>query len=141
MSKPWAWPGRWFDGELNVADGRPHGPARHRNAFEVLARANALAAEGPLDHQSGDRQPVSDPDHIVEAGRRRSPTVITAILPPTAFRPCAPRSPPICAAPPGRGCRPTSAGRAGRQVTMFFAIMMFGEPERRSSIRTPASDL
>src|ERR1700746_97694 len=40
-------------------------------AFEVLARANALAAEGPLIINLGIGQPdFPTPEHIVEAGRK-----------------------------------------------------------------------
>ena len=112
-------------------------------AFEVLARANALAAQGRSIINLGIGQPdFPTPDHIVEAGRRRLPTGITAIPRPMASRGGARRRRRPLPSPQGRGVARPRAGGARRQVTMFFAIMMFGEPGRRDPVSQPRlSDL
>ena len=100
-------------------------------AFEVLARANALAAQGKLDHQSRHR-PARFPDPRAyrrgrPQGARRRPSRLHRR--PTASPDCARRSPPICIAATRSRCRPTDVLVVpGGKVTMFFAIMMFGEP-------------
>jgi len=87
-----------------------------KTAFEVLARANALAAEGRSIINLGIGQPISRPPIISSrpAGRR-SRRSFTAILPPTAF----PALRAAVAADLWRRHRvevsPDSAGRAGRQ--------------------------
>ena len=69
-------------------------------AFEVLARANALAAAGRSIINLGIGQPdFPTPGHIVEASTRRSPTVVAGTRRLTASRRCVRRSRPIsCAA-------------------------------------------
>src|ERR1700757_3086324 len=99
-------------------------------AFEVLARANALAAEGRLIINLGIGQPdFPTPEHIVEAGRKAladghhgyTPAhgipALRAAVPPDLFRRHRVKVPPdlVLIVP-------------GAKVTMFFAILMFGEP-------------
>jgi hypothetical protein len=67
------------------------------NAFAVLARANALAAQGRDVISLGIGQPdFRTPDFIVEGRSRRCATATTATPPRTASRRCARRSPPTC---------------------------------------------
>ena len=99
-------------------------------AFEVLARANALAAEGRSIINLGIGQPdFPTPEHIVEAGRKaladghHGYTAANGILPLRAAvaadilrRHRIEVSPDLVLVVPGA------------KVTMFFAILMFGEP-------------
>ena len=66
------------------------------SAFEILARAQALASRGRSVINLGIGQPdFPTPPHIVEAAcRALQSTAITATRPPTASPRCARRSPP-----------------------------------------------
>jgi aspartate/methionine/tyrosine aminotransferase len=99
-------------------------------AFEVLARANALAAEGRSIINLGIGQPdFPTPDHIVEAGRKALadghhgytpangiPALRIAVAADLYRRHKVEVSPDQVLVVPGG------------KVTMFFAIMLFGEP-------------
>src|ERR1700745_549435 len=99
-------------------------------AFEVLARANALAAQGRSIINLGIGQPdFPTPEHIVEAGRKaladghHGYTPANDIPAPLAAGPAdlfrrhrVEVSPDLVLIVPGA------------KVTMFFAILMFGEP-------------
>ena len=99
-------------------------------AFEVLARANALAAQGRSIINLGIGQPdFKTPEHIVEAGRKALadghhgytpangiPQLRQAVAMDLHRRHGATVSPDHVLVVPGG------------KVTMFFAIMMFGEP-------------
>jgi len=99
-------------------------------AFEVLARANALAAQGRSIINLGIGQPdFPTPQHIVEAGRQALadghhgytpangiPKLREAVAVDLLRRHGAEVSPDLVLVVPGG------------KVTMFFAIMMFGEP-------------
>jgi aspartate/methionine/tyrosine aminotransferase len=99
-------------------------------AFEVLARANALAAQGRSIINLGIGQPdFPTPEHIVEAGRKALadghhgytpangiPTLRAAVAADLFRRHKVEISPDRVLVVPGG------------KVTMFFAIMMFGEP-------------
>jgi aspartate aminotransferase len=99
-------------------------------AFEVLARANALAAQGRSIINLGIGQPdFPTPEHIVEAGRKAladghhgyTPAngipALRAAVAADLFRRHRVEVPPdlVLIVP-------------GAKVTMFFAILMFGEP-------------
>src|SRR5229473_807888 len=98
-------------------------------AFEVLARANALAAQGRSIINLGIGQPdFPTPDHIVEAGRKALadghhgytpangiPQVRSAVTADLFRRHRVQVSPELVLVVPGG------------KVTMFFAILMFGE--------------
>ena len=99
-------------------------------AFEVLARANALAAQGRSIINLGIGQPdFPTPEHIVEAGRKALadghhgytpangiPELRAAVAADLMRRHGVEVSPQQVLVVPGG------------KVTMFFAIMMFGEP-------------
>jgi aspartate aminotransferase len=99
-------------------------------AFEVLARANALAAQGRSIINLGIGQPdFPTPEHIVEAGRKALadghhgytpangiPQLRAAVAADLYRRHRAEISPELVLVVPGG------------KVTMFFAILMFGEP-------------
>jgi aspartate aminotransferase len=99
-------------------------------AFEVLARANALAAQGRSIINLGIGQPdFPTPQHIVEAGRKALadghhgytpangiPELRDAVAADLLRRHGVEVSPRLVLVVPGG------------KVTMFFAIMMFGEP-------------
>ena len=99
-------------------------------AFEVLARANALAAQGRSIINLGIGQPdFPTPEHIVEAGRKALadghhgytpangiPPLRDAVAADLYRRHKVEVSPDLVLVVPGG------------KVTMFFAIMMFGEP-------------
>ena len=99
-------------------------------AFEVLARANALAAQGRSIINLGIGQPdFPTPEHIVEAGRKALadghhgytpangiPALREAVAADLYRRHKVEVSPDLVLVVPGG------------KVTMFFAIMMFGEP-------------
>src|SRR6201997_3035429 len=99
-------------------------------AFEVLARANALAAEGRSIINLGIGQPdFPTPEHIVEAGRKALadghhgytpangiPALRAAVTADLYRRHRVEVSPDLVLVVPGG------------KVTMFFAILMFGEP-------------
>src|ERR1700741_4365028 len=99
-------------------------------AFEVLARANALAAQGRSIINLGIGQPdFPTPEHIVEAGRKALadghhgytpangiPQLRAAVAADLFRRHRVEVSPDLVLIVPGA------------KVTMFFAILMFGEP-------------
>ena len=99
-------------------------------AFEVLARANALAAQGRSIINLGIGQPdFPTPKHIVEAGRKALadghhgytpangiPSLRAAVAADLFRRHRVEVSPDLVLVVPGG------------KVTMFFAILMFGEP-------------
>src|SRR5215813_8549068 len=99
-------------------------------AFEVLARANALAAAGRSIINLGIGQPdFPTPEHIVEAGRKALadghhgytpangiPALRAAVAADLLRRHGVEVSPDLVLVVPGG------------KVTMFFAILMFGEP-------------
>ena len=99
-------------------------------AFEVLARANALAAQGRSIINLGIGQPdFPTPEHIVEAGRKALadghhgytpangiPLLRAAVAADLFRRHRVEVSPDLVLVVPGG------------KVTMFFAILMFGEP-------------
>ena len=113
----------------------PHMAARMgvlgtETAFEVLARANALAAEGRSVINLGIGQPdFPTPEHIVEAGRKaladghHGYTPANGILQLRAA---------VAADLFRRHQIDVSPDQIlvvpGGKVTMFFAILMFGEP-------------
>jgi aspartate aminotransferase len=99
-------------------------------AFEVLARANALAAQGHSIINLGIGQPdFPTPDHIVEAGRKALADGHHGYTPANGI-------PPLRAAVAADLYRRHKVDVSpdhvlvvpGGKVTMFFAIMMFGEP-------------
>src|SRR5438105_3570803 len=99
-------------------------------AFEVLARANALAAEGRSIINLGIGQPdFPPPRHIVEAGRKALADGHHGYTPANGI-------PPLRAAVAADLWRRHHVEVSpeqvlvvpGGKVTMFFAIMMFGEP-------------
>src|ERR1700724_369922 len=99
-------------------------------AFEVLARANALAAEGRSIITLALGQPDSPPPpHIVEPGRKALADGHHGYTPANGI-------PPLCAAVTADLWRRHKVEVSpdqvlvvpGGKVTMFFAIMMFGEP-------------
>jgi aspartate aminotransferase len=99
-------------------------------AFEVLARANALAAQGRSIINLGIGQPdFPTPAHIVEAGRKALADGHHGYTPANGI-------PPLRAAVAADLWRrhrvEVSADQVlvvpGGKVTMFFAIMIFGEP-------------
>jgi aspartate/methionine/tyrosine aminotransferase len=99
-------------------------------AFEVLARANALAAQGRSIINLGIGQPdFPTPDHIVEAGRKALADGHHGYTPANGI----PQLRKAVAADLWRRHKvEISPDRIlvvpGGKVTMFFAIMMFGEP-------------
>src|SRR5579862_4072555 len=99
-------------------------------AFEVLARANALAAEGRSIINLGIGQPdFPTPDHIVEAGRKALADGHHGYTPANGI---APLRAAVAADLWRRHQVEVSPDQVlvvpGGKVTMFFAIMMFGEP-------------
>jgi aspartate/methionine/tyrosine aminotransferase len=99
-------------------------------AFEVLARANALAAQGRSIINLGIGQPdFLSPPHVVEAGRKALADGHHGYTPANGI-------PPLRAAVAKDLYRrhkvEVSPDRVlvvpGGKVTMFFAILMFGEP-------------
>src|SRR5580693_5176848 len=99
-------------------------------AFEVLARANALAAEGRSIINLGIGQPdFPTPEHIVEAGRKALADGHHGYTPANGI-------PPLRAAVAADLLRRHGVEVSpdlvlvvpGGKVTMFFAILMFGEP-------------
>jgi aspartate aminotransferase len=99
-------------------------------AFEVLARANALAAQGRSIINLGIGQPdFPTPDHIVEAGRKALADGHHGYTPANGI----PALRAAVAADLWRRHKvEVSPDRVlvvpGGKVTMFFAMMMFGEP-------------
>ena len=107
------------------------GVARHRDrvrgAWRAPTRSRRRAARSSI---SASASPISRPPSISSRpAARRSPTAITAIPRPTASRRCARRWPPTSTAATASRSRPTGVLVVpGGKVTMFFAILMFGEP-------------
>ena len=99
-------------------------------AFEVLARANALAAQGKSIINLGIGQPdFATPEHIVEAGRKALADGHHGYTPANGI----PQLREAVAADLYRRHRvEVSPARVlvvpGGKVTMFFAILMLGEP-------------
>jgi aspartate/methionine/tyrosine aminotransferase len=99
-------------------------------AFEVLARANALAAQGRSIINLGIGQPdFATPDHIVEAGRKALADGHHGYTPANGILPLREavvadlhRRHQVEVSPEDVLIVP------GGKVTMFFAIMIFGEP-------------
>src|SRR5579871_80048 len=109
-------------------------------AFEVLARANALAAQGRSIINLGIGQPdFPTPPHIVEAACK---ALVDGHHGYTAANGIPPLREAVAADLWRRHRVEVSPGQVlvvpGGKVTMFFAIMMFGEPGSRSSIPIPA---
>jgi aspartate aminotransferase len=99
-------------------------------AFEVLARANALAAQGRSIINLGIGQPdFPTPDHIVEAGRKALADGHHGYTPANGIPPLRQA---VAADLWRRHKVEVSPDQVlvvpGGKVTMFFAIMMFGEP-------------
>jgi aspartate/methionine/tyrosine aminotransferase len=99
-------------------------------AFEVLARANALAAQGRSIINLGIGQPdFPTPEHIVEAGRKALADGHHGY---TAANGIPPLREAVAADLWRRNKVAVSPEQVlvvpGGKVTMFFAIMMFGEP-------------
>src|SRR5438552_1806521 len=100
-------------------------------AFEVLARGNALAAQGRSIINLGIGQPdFPTPEHIVEAGRKALADGHHGYTPANGI----PRLRAAVAADLFRRHRVEISPDLvlvvpGGKVTMFFAILMFGEPE------------
>src|ERR1700757_4842319 len=99
-------------------------------AFEVLARANALAAQGKSIINLGIGQPdFATPDHIVEAGRKALADGHHGYTPANGILPLREA---VVADLHRRYKVEVSPAQVlvvpGGKVTMFFAIMMFGEP-------------
>ncbi len=99
-------------------------------AFEVLARANALAAQGRSIINLGIGQPdFPTPEHIVEAGRKALADGHHGYTPANGIPPLREA---VAADLYRRHQVEVSPDRVlvvpGGKVTMFFAIMMFGEP-------------
>src|SRR5258706_2293822 len=99
-------------------------------AFEVLARANALAAEGRSIINLGIGQPdFPTPGHIVEAGRKALADGHHGYTPANGILPLREA---VSADLHRRYKVEVSPAQVlvvpGGKVTMFFAIMMFGEP-------------
>jgi aspartate/methionine/tyrosine aminotransferase len=100
----------------NVADGRPDGGARHRNRLRGPGAGQRAGGRGPLDH-------------IVEAGRKALADGHHGYTPANGI-------PPLRAAVAADLWRRHKVEVSpdqvlvvpGGKVTMFFAIMMFGEP-------------
>jgi aspartate aminotransferase len=99
-------------------------------AFEVLARANALAAQGRKIINLGIGQPdFPTPPHIVEAGRRALADGHHGYTPANGIPPLREA---VAADLYRRHRVAVSPAQVlvvpGGKVTMFFAILMFGEP-------------
>ena len=99
-------------------------------AFEVLARAKALEAEGRSIINLGIGQPdFPTPPHIVEAGRKALADGHHGYTPANGILPL--REAVAAALKRRHGVEVSPAEILvvpGGKVTMFFAIMMFGEP-------------
>src|SRR5580692_9090548 len=99
-------------------------------AFEVLARANALAAQGKSIINLGIGQPdFATPEHIVEAGRKALADGHHGYTPANGI----PKLREAVAADLWRRHQVEVSPDdvlvvPGGKVTMFFAIMLFGEP-------------
>src|ERR1700731_3547738 len=99
-------------------------------AFEVLARANALAAQGRSIINLGIGQPdFPTPGHIVEAGRKALADGHHGYTPATAILPLREA---VAADLHRRFTVTVSPDEVmvvpGGKVTMFMSILMFGEP-------------
>src|SRR5499433_1779023 len=98
-------------------------------AFEVLARANALVAQGRSIINLGIGQPdFPTPPHIVEAGRKALADGHHGYTPANGILPL--REAVVAALKRRHGVEVSPAQILvvpGGKVTMFFAIMLFGE--------------
>src|SRR5437870_6124534 len=99
-------------------------------AFEVLARANALAAQGRSIINLGIGQPdFPTPPHIVEAGRKALADGHHGYTPANGILPLREAVAADIEARRGVAVNPDNVLIVpGGKVTMFFAILMFGEP-------------
>lgn len=100
------------------------------SAFEVLARANKLSAEGKDIINLGIGQPdFKTPDHIVEAAARALRDGHHGYTPANGIVECREAVAADIAARRGATIDPDQIMIVpGGKVTMFFAILMFGEP-------------
>ena len=100
------------------------------NAFEVLARATELQRQGKDIINLGIGQPdFQTPGHIVEAAIKALRDGHHGYTPAKASCRCARRSPPTCtSASASRSIPDLVLIVPGGKVTMFMAILMFGEP-------------
>ncbi len=113
------------------------------NAFAVLARASALAAEGMDVINLGIGQPdFPTPDNIVEAGMKAMRDGHHGYTPATGILPLREAVSGDLHRRFGAEVSPENVliVPAARQ-TMFAAILMFGEPGRKSFILIRISDL
>jgi aspartate/methionine/tyrosine aminotransferase len=101
------------------------------SAFEVLARAQALQREGRSIVNLGIGQPdFSTPDHIVEAGRKALADGHHGYTPANGILPLREAVAADLYRRHGVAIGPDRVLVVpGGKVTMFFAILMFGEPE------------
>src|SRR3982074_694109 len=99
-------------------------------AFEVLARANALAAQGRSIINLGIGQPdFPTPPHIVEAGRKALADGHHGYTPANGIQPLREAVAADIRLRRGVEVNPDNVLIVpGGKVTMFFAILMFGEP-------------
>src|SRR3984893_18586479 len=99
-------------------------------AFEVLARANALAAQGRSIINLGIGQPdFATPAHIVEAGRKALADGHHGYTPAVGILPLREAVAADLRRRFGVGVSPDSVLIVpGGKVTMFMAILLFGEP-------------
>ena len=100
------------------------------SAFEVLARANKLSAEGKDIINLGIGQPdFKTPDHIVEAAAKALRDGHHGYTPANGIVECREAVAADIAARRGVAIDPNQIIIVpGGKVTMFFAILMFGEP-------------
>ncbi len=100
------------------------------SAFEVLARAKALEAEGRSIINLGIGQPdFATPAHIVEAGRKALADGHHGYTPANGILPLREAVAADLHRRHGVGVSPDQVLVVpGGKVTMFFAVMMFGEP-------------
>ncbi len=104
---------------------------RHRNGLRGAGPRQGACRRGARHHQSRHRPARFPHPRAHRRGRRsrRCATAITATRPPTASRRCARPSPPICNRRHGVEVNPDNVVVVpGGKPTMFFAILMFGEP-------------
>lgn len=100
------------------------------SAFEVLARANRLAGEGKEIINLGIGQPdFKTPEHIVEAAARALRDGHHGYTPANGVAECREAVADDIRARRGVGVSPDRIMIVpGGKVTMFFAVLMFGEP-------------
>ena len=100
------------------------------SAFEVLARARSLPPRGARSSTSASASPISArPSTSSRPASRRCATAITAIPRRTAFRRCAQAVAADLHRRHGVEVNPDNVVVVpGGKPTMFFAMLMFGEP-------------